>query len=84
MDIFNFRNTAWINLGLLRIGLGRFLVLGSSWKCFFNAVANINCIVALYCSVRKKSITNILGGYIIYYNIHPKYCLLYTSDAADE
>ena len=30
MDIFDFRNTAWINLGLLRIGLGRFLVLGSS------------------------------------------------------
>ena len=54
-------------------GVLGFLVLGPSWKCFFNAMANINCIVTLHCSIRKKSRTNILGGYTVYYNIYLKY-----------
>ena len=73
LDIFDFRNIARINLGLLWIGLGRFLVLGSSWKCFSNAVACINHSFTLYFSIRKKIYFNLMGNNSIYINIYAKY-----------
>ena len=70
LDFFNIGYFAWINLGLLWIRLGRILVLGSSRKCFFNALVSFDNSFTLYFSTREKRNPNFLGNHIVHCNFH--------------
>ena len=72
-DFFYFMNFTWIYLGLLWVRLGWFLVLGSGWKCIFNAMVCTNNIITLRISFRKKTNSYLVGCCFINCNFHLKY-----------
>ena len=51
---FNYRNRSWIYMGILRIRLGRLVVLGSSRKCIIYALVNWNRLASFFIIVEKR------------------------------
>ena len=73
MGFFNNWNFIRIYLGLLWIRMGWFLVLGSSRKCFFDAMVLSNSFIAYNSSTRKKKCFKELDHSFIYCNFLVKY-----------